>query len=244
MDLGISAVGAFFGGLLSFLSPCVLPLVPPYLCFLAGVSFEELAGDAETAGGPNVFLTALAFVLGFTTVFVALGTTASLIGQALTEYFHILSAVAGGIILVMGLHFLGVFRLALLHANARVEVKRKPPGMLGGYLVGLAFAFGWTPCVGPVLAAILFMAGAEETAWRGAGLLFMYSLGIGMPFLLASLFARPFVGLMKRMRVHLGIIEQIMGGVLVVTGLLFMTGQMSRIGTWLQQTFPWLGTSA
>jgi cytochrome c-type biogenesis protein len=244
MDLGISVAGAFFGGFLSFLSPCVLPLVPPYLCFLAGVSFEELAGDAETAGGPNVFLTALAFVIGFTTVFVALGTTASLIGQALTEYFHILSVVAGAIILLMGLHFLGVFRLTWLYADARVELKRKPPGMLGGYLVGLAFAFGWTPCVGPVLAAILFMAGAEETAWRGAALLFIYSTGLGVPFLLASLFARPFVRLMKRMRVQLGIIEQIMGGFLVVTGILFMTGQMSRIGTWLQQTVPWLGTTA
>lgn len=244
MDLNISVVGAFVGGLLSFLSPCVLPLVPPYLCFLAGVSFEELTGETEQAGGKRVFLTALAFVLGFTTVFVALGATASLIGQTMTQYLHVLSIVAGAIILIMGLHFLGVFRLTWLYTDARVEVKRKPPGMLGGYVVGLAFAFGWTPCVGPVLAAILFMAGAEDTAWRGAGLLFMYSLGIGLPFLLASLFAGPFVALMKRMRAQMAVVEKVMGGLLVVTAILFMTGQMSTIGNWMLQTFPWLGTSA
>lgn len=244
MDLNISVIGAFVGGLLSFLSPCVLPLVPPYLCFLAGVSFEELTSEKPQAGTRRVFLTALAFVLGFTTVFVALGATASLIGQTLTRYLHILSIFAGVIILVMGLHFLGVFRLTWLYTDARVEVKRKPPGMIGGYLVGLAFAFGWTPCVGPVLAAILFMAGAEDTAWRGAGLLFMYSLGIGLPFLVASLFAGPFVQAMKAMRAQMGVIEKVMGALLVVTGILFMTGQMSTIGNWMLQTFPWLGTSA
>jgi len=244
MDLNITVIGAFVGGLLSFLSPCVLPLVPPYLCFLAGVSFEELTEREAVTGSQRVFLTALAFVLGFTTVFVALGATASLIGQTLAQYLNVLSIVAGAVILLMGLHFLGVFRLAWLYADARVEVQRKPPGMLGGYIVGLAFAFGWTPCVGPVLAAILFMAGAEDTAWRGAALLFIYSLGMGLPFLAASVFAGPFVAMMKRMRAHLGMIEKVMGGLLVVTGILFMTGQMSVIGTWMLETFPWLGTSA
>lgn len=244
MDLNITVIGAFVGGLLSFLSPCVLPLVPPYLCFLAGVSFEELTEREAAVGSQRVFLTALAFVLGFTTVFVALGATASLIGQTLAQYLNLLSIIAGAVILLMGLHFLGVFRLRWLYADARVEVQRKPPGMLGGYIVGLAFAFGWTPCVGPVLAAILFMAGAEDTAWRGAALLFVYSLGMGLPFLAASIFAGPFVMLMKKMRAHLGMIEKVMGGLLVLTGILFMTGQMSVIGTWLLETFPWLGTSA
>ena len=138
----------------------------------------------------------------------------------------------------MGLHFLGVFRMAFMYNDTRMEVKRKPPGMLGGYVVGLAFAFGWTPCAGPVLAAILFMAGAKETAWQGAGLLFAYAMGIGVPFLLAALFAGPFVQLMRRFRTHMGMVEKVMGGLLVVTGLLFMTGQMANMGYWLLKIFP------
>ncbi|HUS96681.1 MAG TPA: cytochrome c biogenesis protein CcdA [Hyphomicrobiaceae bacterium] len=233
--------GAFLGGIISFVSPCVLPLVPPYLCFLAGVSFDELTDDSKVPVA-RVFRTALAFVLGFTTVFVALGATASLIGQTLTQYLGVLSIIAGAIIALMGLHFLGVFRMSWLYADARVEVQRKPPGVIGGYVVGLAFAFGWTPCVGPVLAAILFMAGAKETAWQGAGLLFAYSLGIGLPFLLAALFAGPFIKLMKRMRAHLGLVEKVMGALLVVTGVLFMTGQMSNMAYWMLKIFPALGT--
>jgi len=242
MDLANMTVwGAFLGGIISFVSPCVLPLVPPYLCFLAGVSFDELTDDSKVPVA-RVFRTALAFVLGFTTVFVALGATASLIGQTLTQYLGVLSIIAGAIIALMGLHFLGVFRMSWLYADARVEVQRKPPGVIGGYVVGLAFAFGWTPCVGPVLAAILFMAGAKETAWQGAGLLFAYSLGIGLPFLLAALFAGPFIKLMKRMRAHLGLVEKVMGALLVVTGVLFMTGQMSNMAYWMLKIFPALGT--
>lgn len=241
MDLSISIAGAFLGGLLSFLSPCVLPLVPPYLCFLAGVSFEELT-EEKSVNNKRVFVTALAFVLGFTTVFVMLGATASIIGQTLARYLDALSVVAGAIILVMGLHFLGVFKISWLYADKRVEIKRKPPGVIGGYVVGLAFAFGWTPCVGPVLAAILFMAGAKETAWQGAGLLFVYSLGIGLPFLIASMFAGEFVKLLKKMRAQMGVVEKVMGGLLVVTGVLFMTGQMATMSEWLLKTFPVLGT--
>ncbi len=240
MDFNISIAGAFMAGLLSFFSPCVLPLVPPYLCFLAGVSFEELQNDDSHVTG-SVFRTALAFVLGFTTVFVLLGATASFIGQALTQYLDTLSMVAGAIILIMGLHFLGVFRLSWLYASKTVEVKNKPPGVIGGYLVGLAFAFGWTPCVGPVLAAILFLAGSKDTAWQGAGLLFVYSLGIGLPFLIAALFAGPFMSLMSRAKRQMHLVEKAMGGLLVVTGLLFMTGQMSNMAYWLLEMFPALG---
>lgn len=240
MDFNVSVFGAFVAGLLSFLSPCVLPLVPPYLCFLAGVSFEEFSSEAEGITA-SVFRTAFAFVLGFTTVFVMLGATASLVGQALTRHLDTLSMIAGAVIMVMGLHFLGLLRISWLLATKRVEVERKPPGMLGGYIVGLAFAFGWTPCVGPVLAAILFLAASNDTAWQGAGLLFVYSLGIGLPFLVAALFAKPFLQMMGRAKRHMQTIERVMGGLLVATGLLFMTGQMSNVAFWMLKIFPELG---
>ena len=188
------------------------------------------------------FLTAIAFVLGFTTVFVLLGATAGVVGQVLTRYLDILSIIAGAVILLLGLHFLGVVRLTWLYASKTVGVKHKPPGMIGGYVVGLAFAFGWTPCVGPVLAAILFLAGSKESVWQGASLLFVYSLGIGLPFLAAALFARPFLSLMSKTRRHMQAIERVMGGLLVVTGVLFMTGQMSTMAYWLLEVFPALGT--
>lgn len=242
--LDVSFGGALLAGLISFVSPCVLPLVPPYLCFLAGVTLDQLqASDDRDAPTVRVLASAAAFVLGFATVFVALGATASVIGQTIARHFDLLSIIAGVvIIIIMGLHFLGVFRIGLLYREARIHLDAKPPGLLGAYVVGLAFAFGWTPCVGPVLATILFVAGAEETALRGAGLLAVYSLGIGLPFLAAAAFARPFLGWMKRFRRYMGLVEKVMGGLLVVTGLLFATGQMATLSYWLLETFPALGT--
>lgn len=237
--LDVSVWGAFLAGLLSFVSPCVLPLVPPYLAWLAGVSFEELRDDS--AGSPQkrrIVLAALAFVLGFTTVFVGLGATASVIGKTIAQYFDTLSIIAGVIIIIMGLHFLGVFRIGLLYREARVQVNRKPVGLFGAYVIGLAFAFGWTPCVGPVLAAILFVAGSEGTAGRGAMLLAIYSLGIGIPFILAALFASRFLAWAARFRRHMHKVEMAMGGLLVVTGILFITGQMATMSYWLLETFP------
>ncbi len=241
----ISIAGAFMAGLLSFLSPCVLPLVPPYLCFLAGVGIGELSGASgrlEARQSRRIIMMAGAFVLGFTTVFVALGATASTIGAVVTAYFETLSIIAGALILIMGLHFLGWLRIPLLYREARFQTERKPASMVGAYLVGLAFAFGWTPCVGPVLATALMVAGAEGTAARGATLLAAYSLGIGVPFLLAAVFAGPFLNLMARFRRHMPVVEKTMGAALVVTGLLFMTGTMPVLAGWLLQTFPALGT--
>ncbi|WP_054309564.1 cytochrome c biogenesis protein CcdA [Mesorhizobium sp. 1M-11] len=237
--LDVSLGGALVAGLLSFISPCVLPIVPPYLAWLAGVSFEELKDEAPGAAQRRrLILAALAFVLGFTTVFVALGATASVIGKTIAQYFDTLLIVAGVIIIAMGLHFLGVFRIAMLYREARVQVARKPAGPLGAYVIGLAFAFGWTPCVGPVLAAILFIAGSEGSAMRGASLLAVYSLGIGIPFILAAVFASRFLGWAGRFKRHMHKVEMTMGGLLVVTGLLFITGQMSVISYWLLETFP------
>lgn len=242
MDLDVGVLGAFFGGILSFASPCVLPLVPPYLTFLAGLSLEELTAERPTgAQAGRVFLAALAFVLGFTLVFAAMGATASFTGKFLALYARPLSMLAGAIIIIMGLHFMGVFRIGLLYREARVHLEKKPPGMFGAFVIGLAFAFGWTPCVGPALAALLFVAGTEDTVWQGVGLLVAYALGIGVPFLLAAAFAGPFMKFMVRFRQHLGRVEKTMGGLLVITGILFMTGGINTIGFWLLETFPSLG---
>ena len=238
--LDISVGAAFLAGLLSFISPCVLPIVPPYLCYLAGVSVDELKGEtaATAKTSRRIVFSSIAFVLGFTTVFVALGATASVIGQSIARYFDTLAIVAGIIIIVMGLHFLGVFRIGLLFREARVHVERKPAGLIGAYIIGLAFAFGWTPCVGPVLAAILFVASSSDTVLRGSLLLAVYALGIGLPFILAAAFASRFLGWAGRFRKYMGTVEKIMGGFLVLTGILFVTGQMSAISNWLLETFP------
>ncbi len=237
LDVGFGA--AFLAGVLSFASPCVLPIVPPYLAYLTGLSFDQIRENGrEPAVARRIVMSSAAFVLGFTTVFIALGATASLVGQAVAEWFDTLSIIAGVVIILMGLHFLGLFRLALLYREARVEVAKKPAGPLGAYLMGLAFAFGWTPCVGPVLAAILFVAGSQETALRGAVLLASYSLGIGLPFLLAAAFATRFLAWAARFRRHMATVEKVMGGALVLTGILFVTGQMTTISYWLLETFP------
>ena len=246
MVSNISLVGAFGAGVLSFLSPCVLPLVPPYLCFLAGVSLDQL-----TRGAPDqpaklvnwrVVGASVAFVLGFSTVFVALGASASVVGKVVTEHFDTLGIIAGVVIIVLGLHFLGVFRIGLLFREARFQNVGRGVGWFGAYVVGLAFAFGWTPCVGPVLATILLIAGVEGSATRGAALLGAYSLGIGLPFLLAALFSGAFIKLMARMRAHMETTEKVMGSALVLTGVLFLTGAMPKISGWLLETFPAFGT--
>lgn len=242
MGLDVGYGGAFLAGLVSFLSPCILPLVPPYLSFLAGASLEELTA-AEAAPGltRRTVARAAAFVLGFGTVFVIFGASASLVGKLLADYVPLLSRVAGAIIILFGLHFLGVFKIPLLYRDARFRLERRPAGFVGAFVIGLAFAFGWTPCVGPVLASILFVAGAEDTARQGAALLAAYAAGIGVPFLLAAAFVRPFVGFLRRFRVHLGTVEKIMGAMLVATGFLILTGWMSNIAGWLLETFPVLG---
>lgn len=247
----ISIWGAFIAGILSFVSPCVLPLVPPYLAYLAGVSMDQLTGGGTTEGaeidtsgsdGTRVFLAAFTFVLGFSTVFILLGASASIFGQLVSRYIDVLSYIAGAAIIVMGLHFLGVFRIPLLYREARFHVKRKPAGLGGAYVMGLAFAFGWTPCVGPVLAAILFVAGAENTVFQGALLLASYGLGIGVPFLLAAAFAGPFMRFMGHFKRHLLTVERVMGVLLILTGGAFLTGQMANFSFWLLETFPAFST--
>jgi cytochrome c-type biogenesis protein len=236
-DVTITAAAA--AGLLSFLSPCVLPLVPPYLTFIAGTTIEEVAVERAGQARRDVMLAACLFVIGFSTVFVALGATASIFGQVLRQHIATLSLLAGLAIIAMGLHFLGIFRLGWLYREKRVQID-KPIGLWGAYVMGLAFAFGWTPCIGPILAAILAIAASEETAVRGAALLAIYSLGLGIPFLLAAAAFEFFIGFLKRFRRYYATVERIVGILLIATGIGFLTGFMQSLSYWLLQTFPGL----
>jgi cytochrome c-type biogenesis protein len=233
---------ALVAGFVSFISPCVLPLVPPYLCFLAGTTFEHvIAREPNPLVARKEVVTAVLFVAGFSTVFVALGAGASAVGGLLRAYSDLLATVAGVAILIMGMHFLGVFRIPFLHSTARLDVA-KPIGPLGAYAMGLAFAFGWTPCIGPVLAAILAVAASEATVTKGAGLLAIYSLGLGIPFILAAFAIGPFVRALSRVRGRLHVVEKIMGGMLVLTGVAFLMGWVTQASYWLLETFPSLQT--
>lgn len=238
-DVGI--LTAFGAGLLSFLSPCILPLVPPYLCFLAGASLQELVERPNRMLARRAVLRALAFVLGFAAVFVMLGASASAAGQLLADHVGVLSRVAGIVIVALGLHMIGVFRWMPLLRDVRFQVEARPEGIIGAFLVGLAFAFGWTPCVGPVLASILLLAGGEDEVARGAWLLAAYAAGIGLPFIAAAFFTGPFLRLAGRFRRHVRAVEATMGFALVVTGLIIFGGWMPLVGAWLTDAVPVLG---
>jgi len=244
MELNVSLYAAVLAGVLSFLSPCVLPLVPPYLVYISGVSLEEMTQESavEARKRSRVLLTALLFVLGFSTVFVLLGATASALGQVLRANLPLLSQIAGAAIIIMGLHFLGVFRIGFLAQEARYQTTSQSSSLIGSFIVGLAFAFGWTPCIGPVLAAILTVAGSAESVTRGMVLLAAYSLGLGIPFLIAALSLERFLGFSRRFRKHIPTLEKVMGALLVLTGIMFLTGWMQNISFWLLENVPGLST--
>ena len=238
MAADVTIFYALFAGLVSFLSPCVLPLVPPYLVYLAGTSLERLA---EKEPPPRVrrdtVLASVLFVAGFSTIFVALGASASAIGALVRFYSNELAIVAGIAIIVMGLHFLGLTPIRFLYRQARVEMPR-PVGLWGAYVMGLAFAIGWTPCIGPILAAILAVAASSATVGKGAGLLAVYSLGLGVPFVIAAFAVEPFAAFLARFRAHLGHMERVMGALLVLTGVAFLAGFFTQLNSWLIETFP------
>jgi cytochrome c-type biogenesis protein len=235
-------LGVALAGLVSFLSPCVLPLVPPYLSYLGGTTIGEMVNDESNAHAHRrVVLASIFFVLGFTTVFLGLGATASLFGKLIQNYRYLLNVVGGIVIIVFGLHFLGVVRVPLLYREARFHVGDKggasnPVALVGGaYLMGLAFAFGWTPCIGPILGAVWVLAAQEATLGTGVRLLLFYSLGLGIPFVLAAVAIGPFLGFLKRFRRHLGRVEMVMGLLLVLTGVLMLAGSVRE---WLVERFP------
>ena len=242
MDIGFAA--ALFAGVLSFLSPCILPIVPFYLSYMAGVGMNQISADAivTRAVRRRAVLSAFMFSAGIVTVFMALGAGASMLGSLVREWFEVLRWVAAALIIIMGLHFLGVLKIGILYRQFRAEAgSTSNMSFLGAYVIGLAFAFGWTPCVGPVLATILFTAAGAETASRGALLLLSYGVGMTAPFVLAAFFVGPFMQWMVRFRRHLGAIEKFMGALLVLFGVLIATNTINHVANWLVGFWPALG---
>jgi cytochrome c-type biogenesis protein len=227
---------ALLAGVLSFLSPCVLPIVPPYLAYMSGISMRELTQKGP--GKNKAVVPALFFVMGLSTLFLFLGFTASSLGRLFLEHRELFAQVAGGVVIVLGLHFLGVFRIGILQREARLDPGDRGGSAFGAYVLGLAFAFGWTPCIGPILGMILTLAATEESVARGTGLLGVYALGLGLPFLLTAVFIGKSMALMARLRPWMGMIEKAMGVLLVVVGVALITGAMADFSFWLLETFP------
>jgi len=226
----VSLLTAFLAGLLSFISPCVLPLIPGYISFISGESIQALKNSEEIKNSrQKVILSSLFFVLGFSFVFILLGASATTIGRFLLKYLRILSVIAGIVIIILGLHLAGVFRIKFLYFEKKFQVQKKPVNVFGSFLLGVAFAFGWTPCIGPILAAILAVAASQGTIAKGILLLTSYSLGMAIPFMITSLSITLFFKLFDKIKKYFNIIEWISGILLVIIGLLMVTGIFTRI---------------
>lgn len=230
---------ALIAGVISFLSPCVLPIVPPYLAYMSGVSLGEMGSQSDARRRATI--AALFFVMGLSTVFLILGFTASAFGAFFLQNQVLFSQISGVVVIVFGLHFLGVFRIPFLDREARIDAGDKGGSSFGAYVLGLAFAFGWTPCIGPQLGAILSLAASEASVTRGTLLLGVYAAGLGIPFLLAAMFITRAVGVMNRLKRHMVMIERVMGGLLVLVGLALLTGAFTMFSWWLLERFPVLG---
>jgi cytochrome c-type biogenesis protein len=249
MEENVTLLAAFGAGLLSFISPCVLPLIPGYLSYISGLSLEEMRGVPVVAGGGTVavarssarrqvVISSLAFIIGFSLVFISLGAAASAVGQFLAKWQSIFNRIAGAVIILFGLHTMGVLRIEWLYQEKRVQTSRKPAGFLGAALVGVAFAFGWTPCIGPILAGILAIAGSQETIGQGVRLLAVYSLGLGVPFMATALMIDRFIAAKGRIGRYYHAIELVSGALLVVIGMLIFTNRFTVIAKWLSPYLP------
>jgi len=247
MEENVTLLAAFGAGLLSFISPCVLPLIPGYLSYISGLSLDEMRGggavQVAVATAPpdvrrRVILSSLAFIVGFSLVFVALGATASAIGQFLMQRLPLLSRIAGAIIIIFGLHTMGVLRIEWLYQEKRVHTSKKPAGFIGAVLVGIAFAFGWTPCIGPILAGIFAIAASRDTVGDGVQLLAAYSAGLAVPFFATALAINRFFTALAKIRRHYHMIELISGALLVIIGVLIFTNRFTVIAQWLTPYLP------
>lgn len=226
---------AFLAGVISFLSPCVLPIVPPYLAYMSGISLSEATDNNKAV---SIFLPAVFFVLGLSTVFLILGFTASALGTVFLSYQDTLITISGILVMGFGLHFLGILRIGFLERQARFEASSQNGSAFGAYVLGLAFAFGWTPCIGPQLASILTLAASEGSVARGTTLLGVYALGLGVPFLLVALFLSRLSATLTWLKRHMQIIERLMGLLLWTIGLMMLTGGFADFSFWILDTFP------
>ena len=226
---------AFLAGVISFLSPCVLPIVPPYLAYMSGISLSEATDNNKAV---SVFLPAVFFVLGLSTVFLILGFTASALGTVFLSYQDKLITISGILVMGFGLHFLGILRIGFLEREARFDASSQNGSAFGAYVLGLAFAFGWTPCIGPQLASILTLAASEGSVARGTTLLGVYALGLGVPFLLVALFLSRLSATLTWLKRHMQIIERLMGLLLWTIGLMMLTGGFADFSFWMLDTFP------
>jgi cytochrome c-type biogenesis protein len=239
MSQEVTLITSFIAGFLSFISPCVLPLIPGYISFISGLTLEEMQGTAASATSRSrVLVASIAFVLGFTVVFVAAGASATALGRFLYEHAPIVEKIAGTLLVVFGLHMMGVFRIRLLESDKRIHTQKKPAGPLGAFLVGTAFAFAWTPCIGPILGGILAMASSRNSVGEGMQMLAAYSLGLGVPFLLTSVAINQFFSAAAKIRRHYRLIELISGGLLIVVGLLIFFDQFTLIVRYLTPYLP------
>jgi cytochrome c-type biogenesis protein len=236
----VSLLAAFGAGFLSFVSPCVLPVVPGYLSFVSGASVDELESRRSTGRRWAIMTDILFFVLGFSFVFILLGASATAIGGFLLAKLSLLGKIAGVAVIILGLHMLGVFRLNFLYREKRIQTESKRIGILGSFLVGMAFAFGWSPCIGPILGGILAYASTRETVGQGMVLLAAYSAGLGIPFIIAGLSIDWFFRVTTRFKRHFRAIEIASGALLIVIGVLIFTNQLTVISGWMARQFPWL----
>ena len=236
----ITFFGAFVAGLLSFVSPCVLPLIPAYISFLGGASLGQLTeeGGVDSATQRRVFYSAFAFVMGFSTIFISLGATATALSTLIAQHSLLLSQIAGTILVIFGLHYMGVFRIGFLNFEKRFHLENKPAGLIGSYILGLAFAFGWTPCVGPILASVLMVAASGDSTSYGISLLTVYAAGLGIPFLIAAFAVKPFMAFISRFKKQMRKIEITISVLLIITGIAIFTGNLAEVANWLLNTFP------
>jgi cytochrome c-type biogenesis protein len=240
----ISFGGAALAGVLAFFSPCILPMVPFYLCYLAGISMQELRANGQLAQGAQrrLVVQAVFFAVGVTTIFALLGLGATALGQGFRAWQQELSYVAAGVITVFGLHFLGIIRVPLLLREIRADSRTDPSTWAGAYVMGLAFGFGWTACVGPVLAAILMMASMQETLVRGTALVLTFGISMTAPFVGAAIFAQPFLRWIAKHSQHLRHVENMMGALLILFAVLILTDTVSTLSNWLLEVFDWSAT--